>query len=255
VPLLYEQMARQQIANLLPGASSADGEQAKFITRVKREADVAECIVKFSPPRGTPFGERWHDLLWTEQTANEVLAEAGFEVAKSRIVETPERTFFESERLDRVGRKGRRNLLSFAVLHHKFVPGQLQNWSSTARALVQQRRLPQEAIHQVDVLRAFGHLIGNTDMHAGNFSCFAADPKDLLAGRFQLAPVYDMLSMRWAPRQGVAPDYGNFDADSLLITVPNEAKETAKALAEQFWERLIGSKRTGLKNSRTIQKA
>ena len=58
----------------LPAGSSAGGEQAKFLAR---RADGAPTLVKFSPPRGTPFGERWHDLLHAEALALALLAEHG----------------------------------------------------------------------------------------------------------------------------------------------------------------------------------
>jgi hypothetical protein len=43
-------------------------------------------LVKFTPPRGTPFGERWHDLLWAEWLAGQVLAAHGVEVARAHVV-------------------------------------------------------------------------------------------------------------------------------------------------------------------------
>ena len=54
-----------------------------------------------------------------------------------------------------------------------------------------------EAADGAALLWAFGTLIGNTDMHAGNLS-FVSDH-----GRpYALAPAYDMTPMAFAPRSG-----------------------------------------------------
>ena len=52
-------------ADRLPAGSSAGGEQSKFTCHV----DDDPVIVKFSPLRATPFGERWYDLLQLEHLA------------------------------------------------------------------------------------------------------------------------------------------------------------------------------------------
>lgn len=88
------------VASTLPAGSSAGGEQAKFLART---ATGEAVLVKFTPPRGTPFGERWHDLLWAEHLALQLLAEHGVPVATSRIVSAPQRTHLVSPRFDRAG--------------------------------------------------------------------------------------------------------------------------------------------------------
>jgi hypothetical protein len=233
----YDALANHQVQQGSPGGSSADGEQAKFIVRRQAVQSVTEVIVKFSPPRDTPFGQRWHELLWTEQIAHEVLRAAGVDVPHSRIVSTPQRTYFESERIDRVGRAGRRHMIPLAVVHHAFVPGSYQHWSATLKMLATQQRVDAAVLQQVETLRAFGHLIGNTDMHGGNYSLIVPTPADLWRGRFVPAPVYDMLCMRWAPSLGVAPDYAWFDAAALLAPLAPDAVAKGKALALHFWER------------------
>ena len=47
----------------------------------------------------------------------------------------------------------------------------------------------------------FGRLIGNSDMHSGNAGLFVKGEslQEMLQGKFSLAPVYDMLPMRWKP--------------------------------------------------------
>ena len=87
------------VAATLPAGSSAGGEQAKFLAR---RADGQAVLVKFSPPRDTPFGERWHDLLHAEALALQVLHTHGVPVAQSTVIETTARTCLVSERFDRL---------------------------------------------------------------------------------------------------------------------------------------------------------
>ena len=79
----------------------------------------------------------------------------------------------------------------------------------------------------------FGRRIGNADMHSGNLGLFV-DLQDLAKGRFRLAPVYDMLPMRWKPNpeMGSAADYLPFEPELSPITRP------ALPVARDYWERL-----------------
>jgi len=177
------------VAATLPAGSSAGGEQAKFLAR---RADGQAVLVKFSPPRGTPFGERWHDLLHAEALALQVLRAHDVAVALSTVIETSARTYLVSERFDRLppqgGQRfeGRRHAVPLHAVHDAFVSGPREHWAATAQSLVRQRRLPSEAAAQVAALLR------------GNLSLWV-DPADVAAGRFTLAPVYDMLPMRWRP--------------------------------------------------------
>lgn len=223
----YDRLA-DDVANTLPAGSSAGGEQAKFLAR---RADGAAVLVKFSPPRGTPFGERWHDLLHAEALALEVLSEHGVAVAAARVIETPRRSFLESLRFDRIGAAGRRHAVPLWAVHEAFVPGPKQHWAATCETLAAQRRLPPEAAAQVQALRHFGRLIGNSDMHFGNLSLFAAQD-DVARGRFTLAPVYDMLPMRWRPDAATgALDWLPFTPEAIDLQSP------ARAVAETYWRR------------------
>jgi hypothetical protein len=215
-------------ASTLPAGSSVGGEQAKFLAR---RADGAPTLVKFSPPRGTPFGERWHDLLLLEHLALAVLAEHGVEVAASRVVQTPRRTHLESLRFDRHGAQGRSHAVPLHAVHDAFVHGPRQHWAATCEALVQQRRLPPEAAAQALALLQFGRLIGNSDMHFGNLSLRVA-AADLPRGRFTLAPVYDMLPMRWRP------DTASGELGLLPFTPePVDLQSPARPVAAVFWRR------------------
>ena len=218
------------VAETLPAGSSAAGEQPKFLALLEGGRHV---LVKFSPPRGTPFGDRWHDLLHAECLAASVLHQHGVQVASSRIVESRRRTFLVSDRFDRIGAHGRLHAVSVGDIHRAFVADRYSHWAATAQALSRQGRLSALQAEQVAALRAFGQLIGNTDMHSGNLSFFVT-LEDLAKGRFTLAPVYDMLPMRWRPDPvlGGAGEYGAFEPEAAAVTGP------AAGPALAFWQRL-----------------
>ena len=245
----YEALADAATAGRVAG-SSADGEQPKFSTRVMDDQGVVrEVLVKFSPPRGTPYGERWNDLLRAEAHAAATLAAAGMAVPQTRLIAGavdaavavnaahPRRTFLESARIDRVGAAGRRHLLPLAAVHAAFIAGAPQSWPNTVARLIAQRRLPADALRVTQSLFAFGQLIGNTDMHFGNLGVIAENPRALARGQFSLAPVYDMLPMRFAP--GPHDDglgYTGFAA-TLGAATPDAVAVAAVALATDFWRR------------------
>ncbi len=213
-----------------PTGSSAGGEQPKFLARLHTGEPV---LVKYSPPRGTPFGERWHDLLHAEHLANNVLARHGVAVAGTQVLAGRTRSHLISQRFDRVGAAGRCHVVALGAAHEAFVPDSYRHWGASCAALERQGRLPAPAAAQAQALLNFGHLIGNGDMHSGNLS-LAVQREHLAKGRFTLAPVYDMLPMRWRPDAtlGVAPDYEPF--------APNPAALTsgARPSAAAFWQEL-----------------
>ncbi len=224
----HDRLAADVNATLPPG-SSAGGEQAKFLAR---RADGQPLLVKFTPPRGSPFGERWHDLLHAEALALALLAEQGVAVAKARIVQTAQRTYLESERFDRLGAQGRRHVVPLHAVHDAFVPDAMLSWAASAEALVRQKRLPREADVQVRALMQFGRLIGNSDMHFGNLS-LAVAREDVPRGRFTLAPLYDMLPMRWRPD----PSSGSMWMTA-FTPEPIDLLSAARPLALEYWRRL-----------------
>ena len=96
---------------------------------------------------------------------------------------------------------------------------------------MRQQRLPAEAGPQVEALLRFGRLIGNSDMHFGNLSLWV-EPGDVAAGRFTLAPFYDMLPMRWRPDvQTGALDLLPFSPE------PMDLQSPAQPVAQAFWAR------------------
>ena len=218
------------VARTLPAGSSAGGEQPKFLALLD---DGRHVLVKFTPPRGTPFGERWADLLQAEALASQVLAEHGVDVAATRVVDSAQRSYLLSARFDRIGPRGRRHVVPVGAAHQAFVADTYVNWATSCEALARQRRLPALDARRAEALLHFGRLIGNTDMHAGNLGLFVAR-EDLARGRFTLAPVYDMLPMRWRPdaAMGGAPDYTPFQPD------PRSAGSAAVGPATVFWNRL-----------------
>jgi HipA-like C-terminal domain len=226
----YDELAAD-VAATLPAGSSAAGEQAKFIARFDDEA-ATEYIVKFSPPRGTPFGERWHDLLHAEALAAQTLSEHGVPVATTRIRETAARTYLESARFDRLPGSGRRHVVPLDAVHEAFVPDARRNWAATCAALARQRRLPPDAPAQVSALMHFGHLIGNTDMHFGNLGLIV-QPADVPRGRLTLAPVYDMLPMRWRPD----PQQGSLDLWP-FTPLDESLQSPSLPVAREFWMRV-----------------
>ena len=240
----YDRYA-DDVAGTLPAGSSAGGEQPKFLVSEDAASDqaaVKHLIVKFSPPRGTPFGERWHDLLWAESLALQVLAANGFATAQTRVIESKRRTFLESVRFDRVGPHQKMHTVPLSAVHRAFVHGPRRNWAETCDTLAAQRRLPRAGATTARVLLEYGRLIGNSDMHFGNLSLYAPDPA---SGRFTLAPAYDMLPMRYRPdmHQG---DMGYTVIESPRPPHDHQAQwSRALELAREYWRKLADLQAVG----------
>jgi HipA-like C-terminal domain len=226
-------LARQATA-ALPAGSSAAGEQPKFLAR--RAQDGQALLVKFSPPHGTPFGDRWGDLLQAEALAAQVLAAHGVPVARCTAYRSATRSYLLSERFDRLGVMGRRHGVSLHAAHAGLSAAPYRHWAQAAQDLVQARRLSDDDARRIAALRQFGQLIGNSDMHGGNLSLWV-EPEAVAKGLLSLAPVYDMLPMRWRPDAvlGGAPDYQPFDPD------PFARQSGAWGPARDFWHALAQS--------------
>lgn len=220
------------VAQTLPAGSSAAGEQPKFVALNSLHEPV---LVKFSPPLGTPYGERWCDLLCAEVLCNQVLRDHGYAVAESQIVQSSSRTYLLSKRFDRLGALGRRHAVSIGMAHQGFVKDPYVNWAATADVLVRRGKLSASDGEQLHALLQFGRLIGNTDMHSGNASLFVAGAslQEIAQGAFSLAPVYDMLPMRWKPDLMLGmPEYAPFEPDLSRVD------PGTRAMAREFWQRL-----------------
>ena len=157
-------------------------------------------------------------------------------MARSRVLHHAGRTFFESERFDRHGGRGRSPLVNLNTLDAEALGLGHSHWPRLAQALVVLGWLDAADARRVSLIHWFGRLIANTDMHTGNLSFVPA------AGRLMLAPVYDMLPMRWAPLAGgevpplIAPD--------VPLPLPEERDDWqgAATLAQRFWM-LVGQER------------
>jgi hypothetical protein len=230
----YPEFAAAALAGAPPG-SSANGEHPKFTACVADGARRTQVLVKFSPPRSTPAGMRWADLLTAEYLAHRVLEAAGIAACSSQLLDHADQVFLECERFDRVCAHGRRGVVS---LHAVDVAryGRLDNWTACAGRLAADSLISPDDAERIRLIDAFGALIANTDRHFGNVTLF-----DDYAGRFELAPVYDMLPMRFSPNEGEVPSrqFETVSARAEWLTV----WPRACALAEEYWSRLKGDPR------------
>jgi hypothetical protein len=151
-------------------------------------------LVKFTVADDNPIAQRWRDLLLAEHLALETLANCGVPAAQSRIVDVGAQRFLEIDRFDRIGANGRRALLSLASLDGELVGNATAPWPLVTSELARQKVINPEAHAGAALLFAFGTLIGNTDMHAGNLS-FVSDHGQ----PYSLSPAYDMLPMAFSP--------------------------------------------------------
>jgi HipA-like C-terminal domain len=192
---VYPVMADQAIDGVLPG-SSAGGEQPKFGALVGPASDSYRVLVKFSPAEDSLASSRWGDLLICEHLALAMLRAVGYPAVPSEIVAGGSRLFLETRRFDRVGRQGRLPVVTLWAMNDEYagVPPAAGHWPEAVARLAQQRWLLPATVAQVRGLHWFGHLIANSDMHFGNLSFFPQDD-----GTLELAPVYDMLPMLYAP--------------------------------------------------------
>ena len=145
-----------------------------------------------------------------------------------------DRIFLESERIDRVGPRGRRPAISLSVIDLEFA-GRPATWTAAASELHSQGLLDDVSLANVEWLETFGHWIGNTDMHLGNLSL--APEGD----RFRLLPAYDMLPMCYVPRRGELPEV-QLRPPVRLVGSDDIWRDT-KAAAKRYWQRLADDAR------------
>lgn len=174
--------------------SSAGGERPKFGVFSRGR----HVLVKFAPDSASDVARRWRDLLWCEGKALGVVAAAGRPAPPGRCFGNGRWWFLEVERFDRVGRRGRRGVISLYALNNEYL-GTPASWTEAAPLL----RAPPFSLPEADAslmrwLDVFGQLIGNTDRHLGNLSFLVE--RD---GSLRVAPAYDMLPMILAPSADV----------------------------------------------------
>jgi hypothetical protein len=212
--------------------SSAGGEFPKFT--VLREGPAGSLtphvIVKFSGTADSVTTRRWGDLLVCEHLGvMHAGLVPGVQASTSRILSAGGRTFLESERFDRIGRHGRRALVSLQSANDHLLGLAKEDWSSYAEGLQRLGLLETAHVETIRRLWWFGRLIANTDMHLGNLGLLVQ------AGKFVPAPAFDMLPMRYAPLPGgevpPAPQW----TPPLPLPAEKQAWQDAWAPALSFW--------------------
>ena len=227
---VYAELARDALAGEVVG-SSAGGEQPKFTCLAERDSQPVQMLVKFTAPQQGAVTQRWADLLIAESVALEVLRNAGIAASQAQILRSETgQVFLESRRFDCEGVVGRRALVSLEAVQSEFGPSGSQ-WPPTVAGLEKQKQLTPETAQTVANLWAFGRLIANSDMHAGNLSFYLSDAPLLLT------PVYDMLPMAFAPTSAGAMREASVGL-KIEPLVNREAWLFAFAQAMLFW-RLI----------------
>ena len=221
----YPELVQRNLDEGQPGSSAA-GEQPKFLAYVEGPEHV---IVKYSEPAHTTAGRRWADLLAAECHALRVVAAHGQPAAHADICQFDDRTYLESRRFDRVGKRGRRPAFSLGAVDAEFA-GEGPGWSRIAASLLDSSLLRPESYDQIVWLETFGHWIGNSDMHAGNLSLRPLE--DL----FELLPVYDMLPTRLSR---IGESLESIELAPPIRTKRNDAVwEASGVAASAYWEEL-----------------
>ncbi|WP_173678182.1 HipA domain-containing protein, partial [Escherichia coli] len=178
----YEQLAHDALAGEIVG-SSAGGEQPKFTCYVQTPSGNKHVLVKFTVPQQTAVSQRWGDLLIAESIAAQILCDGGIHAIESTVLVTSNRqVFLEAERFDCKGNDGRLPIVSLEAVQSEFIssPG---SWPEAMRRLCEQQFVTHQSVAQTEVIWAFGRLIANSDMHAGNLSFYLSEPP------FALTPV------------------------------------------------------------------
>lgn len=213
-------------------AGSSGGEHPKFA--VFGETADAHVLVKFSPGTGDAADRRWRDLFVCEALALDTLRDHGIATPATRVFDAARRRFLESVRFDRVDRFGRRGVVSMAAFDAEYI-GVGSDWSRVAMAMQRGGWLDASDLERIRFADVFGRLIGNTDRHLGNLSFLTPDPV-AYGSRLELAPVYDMLPMAFAPSGGrlvqTAFDPGRPRAGDIDIW------PSAIEAASEFWRRV-----------------
>jgi hypothetical protein len=197
----FAALAAEAIAGIVPG-SFAGGEQPKFGVVVGDARSPRHVLVKFSPAEYSAPARRWCDLLVCEHLAAELLGRRGIAAVESEIVEGGSRVFLQTTRFDRVGARGRRAVVSLAAMNGEYVgmPPSTGEWSGAVERLEAARWVGRGTTSRVRLIETFGRFLANTDMHVENLAFLPRDD-----GLLDLAPVYDMLPMGYAPVAGEVP--------------------------------------------------
>ena len=214
--------------------SSAAGEFPKFTAVRRRGKLLQHVLVKFSGSDSSPGTTRWSDLLVCEHLAATALAKhLDLRAAHSRVLQAGKRSFLEVDRFDRHGPLGRSGVVSWMAVDAAFFGLAGKGWAEAGRRLAAHGLITSPDADRLATLWHFGQLIANTDMHDANL---AFEPA-LVDGRpgLQLAPVYDMLPMLYAPSRGVELAERSY-APRLPLPAEERAWHTAAPAALAFWQ-------------------
>lgn len=229
----YVDLAARALAQGVP-YSSAGGEFPKFTAVRTLAGQPAHVLVKFSGSDASPGTRRWSDLLVCEHLASRAIRDhLGLAATESQILHGGGRTFLEVVRFDRHGMHGRSAVCSWAAINGALTGLGPKPWTVGAQALHQRGWIHDNVRAQIERLWHFGHLIGNTDMHDGNLA---------FRPGLQLAPVYDMLPMVYAPQRGVELPSRTF-APAPPIPSERAAWHMARTAAVAFWDRAASDAR------------
>lgn len=246
IPQVYPQLAA---ATTQTGAgSSAGGEQPKFTCEIESRGHL---IVKFART-----GTRSSEMLVLEELALRSLDGAGIDAAPARYFESDGYGFLEIERFDRVGRFGRRGLISAGAIDDELF-GMRDNWPSFAQRCEEAGILGPGSVRRVLVLTAFSELIGNGDRHFENLSLMT----DEHGAPVEVSPAYDMLPMMYAPvGGGIEPELRLVTPSFQSLGARPDVWEPAFRAAHVFWTtaaadaRLSRAMRSiGTRNARQIK--
>lgn len=246
----YPGLAAQALELGVAG-SSAGGEFPKF-PALRRRVDGTQqhVLVKFSGSDDSPGTRRWADLLVCEHLAGRALHETtGIDCAHTVVHLHAGRTFLEVDRFDRHGALGRSPMVSWLALNGAFVGDVGRPWAEAVRPLVHKGWLSADDVARILRTWLFGQLIGNTDMHDGNLS-FRPVTKGGIATAFDVAPIYDMLPMAYAPVRGVELPPRVY-VPRLPLPSENAAWQDAASAALAFWSMAASDLRISVAFRRT----
>lgn len=226
----YPALAARVLAGEEVG-SSAGGEQPKFACYASWRDAQAHLLVKFTPARDNDNSRRWRDLLRAEALALRLMQQSGLEAATAHLLQADnQQVFLEVERFDRSGDRGRRSMVSLESVIAEF-SGRQTAWPAALQELAAARIIDRQSEQRGILQWAFGRLIANSDMHAGNLS-FWYQPLPL-----SLTPAYDMLPMSFAPNSaGHMRD--TVPAIELDSRVGQQVWLQASELAQRYWHTL-----------------
>ncbi len=232
-PAAYARLAEAALADGDPG-SSAGGEFPKFTALRQRDGHLQHVLVKFSGADDSAAARRWADLLVCEHLAGLALTRhLGIAAAASEIVQAGGRTYLEVERFDRHGLRGRSPVCTWAALNSGLFGLASPAWVPGAQALHARGWLSGTSRDAIARIWQFGRLIANSDMHDGNLA---------FTPGLQVAPVYDMLPMRYAPPRAAEVATPAFHPP-LPLPSEQEAWQAALPAASLFWEMAANDER------------